>query len=361
MPELKEVFEMTTKQIEPHVDAWREQGGHQRRSTRNKRIGAFAMAAAVIGVVAIGLIVALRSESHKVPADQPSGTSSPKALPEVSVPSFLDLRTGAVTDLAKGIPTLGKAYAVSPDRKKVATNPCCTDTAPVWVANMDGTGVGEITPPGIDGFGPRWSPDGSKLVYQERDAATEKLGNLVVVTLGAACCDDSGGWVVTAGDKTQVTDLPPKSYGLWYLTPSFTPDGQAILFHLPRGQASDPEGWDLWSVPVTGGKATLVVRDASMGAYSPDGRSLAYVDPSPGDWSSNVLLIADENGGNPRVLVHGSAIAFPKWSPDGTRIAYVDGNGVYVVVVATGETSRVARGDFPEWFDNDTLIISRAG
>jgi hypothetical protein len=40
------------------------------------------------------------------------------------------------------------------------------------------------------------------------------------------------------------------------------------------------------------------------------------------------------------------------------RIAYVDSDGVYLVDVATGETSRVAIGEFPEWFDNDTLIIA---
>jgi Tol biopolymer transport system component len=101
-----------------------------------------------------------------------------------------------------------------------------------------------------------------------------------------------------------------------------------------------------------------VLRDAATGAFSPDGRSLVYVDPSPGDWSSDVLLIADENGHNPRVLAHGSEISFPKWSPDGTEIAYVDSDGIYVVDLATGETSRVAMGEFPEWFDNDTLIIA---
>jgi hypothetical protein len=71
MPELREVFEMTTKQMEPDVDAWREQEGRQRKSSRNKRIGAFAVAAA-IGLAAVALIISTRvGMNAKTPANQP--------------------------------------------------------------------------------------------------------------------------------------------------------------------------------------------------------------------------------------------------------------------------------------------------
>ncbi len=64
MPDLREVFEMTTKQMEPDVDSWHEQEGRQRRSTRNKKLGAFALVAAVI--VAIVAVV-LATEQHAAP------------------------------------------------------------------------------------------------------------------------------------------------------------------------------------------------------------------------------------------------------------------------------------------------------
>src|ERR1044072_848943 len=74
-----------------------------------------------------------------------------------------------------------RACAVAPVGTRVASSPWCHAPNPVWVANIDGTGVREITPDGIDGFVPRWSPDGSMLVYQERGADTQELGTLVVV------------------------------------------------------------------------------------------------------------------------------------------------------------------------------------
>ena len=48
MPELKEVFEMVTKQTEPDLDAWQEQEQRQRRAARNRKVSALAPVAAVL-------------------------------------------------------------------------------------------------------------------------------------------------------------------------------------------------------------------------------------------------------------------------------------------------------------------------
>jgi Tol biopolymer transport system component len=64
-------------------------------------------------------------------------------------------------------------------------------------------------------------------------------------------------------------------------------------------------------------------------------------------------------------LVSGNAFG-PTWSPDGTRIAYInlenEPNGrVFVVDVATGETTFVAEGIAHEWLDDHTLIVEHIG
>ena len=76
MAEVREVFEMVTKQTEPDLDAWREQELRQRRTTRNRRWGALALAAA-IGIV--GVIVAIRAVHDGTgtqPGGQPTGKNS---------------------------------------------------------------------------------------------------------------------------------------------------------------------------------------------------------------------------------------------------------------------------------------------
>ena len=72
------------------------------------------------------------------------------------------------------------------------------------------------------------------------------------------------------------------------------------------------------------------------------------------------ICIAHADGTNLRALVSGPALTYPKWSPDGTRIAYTDqftGVKVFVVDVATGETTFVAPGFASDWLDDHTLIL----
>ncbi len=47
-----------------------------------------------------------------------------------------------------------------------------------------------------------------------------------------------------------------------------------------------------------------------------------------------------------------------RWSPDSTRISYSNGDGIYVLTVATGSTKKVAEGGGnTEWVDDHTLVV----
>jgi Tol biopolymer transport system component len=172
------------------------------------------------------------------------------------------------------------------------------------------------------------------LVYQERDASGGQIGNLVVVD-------------VATGEGTTIADLPSRSYGGWSLLPSFTADGGWVLFRMPRGPSGDvdPVGWDLMSVPVTGGEPTVLRPDATLGASSPSDGALVYVDPA--SWT---LFLADADGGNPwTLLVVGEEIGRVLWSPTGSEVAYSDPSGIHTVDVATGEVSLLTDNDPVDW------------
>ena len=70
MAELKEVFEMTTRQVEPDLDSWKDQERRQQQTRRRRRIGAFAVAAA-IGVAAVVLVLVTQpGENVTIPGDE---------------------------------------------------------------------------------------------------------------------------------------------------------------------------------------------------------------------------------------------------------------------------------------------------
>jgi WD40-like Beta Propeller Repeat len=347
--ELREMLERRAATISASpTDAPKATRRARRRLARNAVVGTLVGLVALVG--AFAGVRTIQAASRLGQDTQPAGTGpdSPSTATFIpshfSVPSFVDLQTGRAAPLPQSILD-GSLYFTSPDRTMFVINSCCSTPNPVSVANVDGTGVRQITPDGIDGFAARWSSDGSMLVYQQRDGGTDEIGNLFVVD-------------VARGEATQITDLDPENYGLWALHPSFSADGQTIIFHMPRG----PKGyvstrWDLWSVPVAGGEPTLVVHNASMGVYAPDGGTLAYLDSPRGNWTSSRLMVADVDGSDPRLLVRGDQIDFSRWSPDGTRIAYSDTDGIHIVDVSTGSASLVAHGASSDWYGGDTLVV----
>ncbi|MGH2529332.1 MAG: TolB family protein [Actinomycetota bacterium] len=335
---------METKRIEPDLDEWNEQERRQRRRTQRRKVGTFALVASLMAAFAAAYAVTRDPGTPTGIAGRVTSTPNPPSSQLKH--AFVDLQTGEITPLPESIAG-GYSYRVSPDGTMFASEPGGDPPVAVSVANVDGTGIRQITPDGIDAYAASWSPDGSMLVYQGRDGATFELGNLFVVD-------------VTTEEVRQITDLEPLSKGWWFMWPSFTPDGRTILFHLPRRDVG-PSGqvWDLWSVPVAGGEPVLVRRNAGFGTYSPDGRTIAYLSPlSPEDATGARLWLVNVAGGDPRALIEARyGIWWPRWSPDGTRIAYADAGEIYLVDVATGESAMVAEGAVAEWFDDHTLIV----
>ncbi len=269
---------------------------------------------------------------------------------------FLDLATGTQTPLPSTSVedsrvrfNDGHYYAVSPDGSGIYwENTCCSAADVAAVARSDGSQGRRLDPTGpINYYAGGWSPDSTKIVYQRRDGRGDAgpFGDLVVEDM-------------VNGQKTRIdlglTSESPES-GWWYLAPTFTPDGQKVIFQLPRGPDLRTK-WDLWSVPVTGSKPSLLVRNAAQATTS-NAPIYAFVRPKDEFFEGARLVVATPEGLRPLVEAV-SGIFEPKMSPDGSSIAYQDGDSILVVEVSTGESSEVAVGRMAAWLDGDTLIVA---
>lgn len=209
----------------------------------------------------------------------------------------------------------------------------------------DGTDVKQLT--GLDSAGeskhPAWSPDGAHIcVASRRDG---------YASLYLARADGSGEQRLTAAE------------GLADEFPAWSPDGVCIAFS--RGNGRGPE--DIWVVDLAV-RQELRLTDRGLMDYrptwSPDGAQIAFrrsLGRTPG------VYVVPASGGRPVLAFEGRS---PSWHPEGGRIAYAHGGGIFTVAVdAEGRPvaspvrltpGRAVADDYPCWSpDGESLAFER--
>ena len=339
MPELKEVFDMVTKQTEPELDSWKQEQ-RQRQAARNRRIGALALVAAIAAVAAV---IAIQRDGSRRPgphrgAPEPAGRRHPRgrrsSTPATSRRSRLLSTAGSATWCHRTVTSWPSLPPTVGDISRLH----------IYIGNVDGTGVRRVTPlsDGMDEFNPRWTPDGAdRLPGSERSARRS-----------AACTS----WILSAARRRS----SPTSR---CCPPPLVRVGERA-FRRPGGSCStSPEGrWRIWSGTSgrsrrPAGNLELVLRHAAHGSYSPDGTTIVYVggpryEKESDAFAGTGIWLADADGKHPRLLVMASGeqeeLGWPRWSPDGTRIAYAFESAVFVIDVDTGQIAKVLDGGEPD-------------
>jgi serine/threonine protein kinase/Tol biopolymer transport system component len=154
--------------------------------------------------------------------------------------------------------------------------------------------VRPLTDSGRDWF-PAASPDGKLVAFVSDRDGRERI------------------WLkqMPDGDERPLTSGPDDR-------PRFSPDGTSLLFVRREGAGSS-----LWRVGVLGGEPRRLVANATDGAYSCDGRRLAWAREKEEEgrqvWTLTVGL---SDGGEPREVHRSTTVPFdwPAWSPDGKWI-----------------------------------------
>jgi Tol biopolymer transport system component len=350
MPDAQEVFRMATQKVRPDPGAIERQSRTQRRHVVRQRAGGYALLAILVIAGGVIGVIALRDREVQ-PASE--GGRAPSAAELATQPHFLDLDTGEATLLPANLAG-GDAYVPSPDGTRVAFVGSGTGGV-IKIANIDGTGVRTLPSPpeGFVDLTPRWSPDGTRIVFQERFDDDDHVGNLFVYDL-------------STGEKTQITDLELKRSWHYDLWPSFSrtvpPDApDEVIFHMAR--TSGENRADVWWVPATGGEPRLLLKNAWYLSANPSAASdievYLFLLPSP-DLASRSIVTGHPCCPNMRqTLVEANeSIWWPTTFPGGNSIAYQDGESIYVLDIPTREVSEVGVGSTAEWLDNDTLIVT---
>ena len=228
--------------------------------------------------------------------------------------------------------------SLSPDGKRMVYITAVAGREQLFVMNVDGTGIAQLTRDDADHEDPAWSPDGRTIAF-----VYMKDGAEIVSIMDA--------------DGANVRQLTPRT--MKTIHPSWSPDGTKLIYCTdddlapPRKNDADVIVMDVatrrTTTLITGGVNTYP-------AFSPDGKRIAFR-RMLGEMNSEVF-VADADGSHARNLTNHPAFdGWPAWSPDGSEIAFASNrNANYQVFVMKADGSDVrlvanteGRATAPQW------------
>ena len=320
MNELREVFEMVTKQAEPDRDSWKEQERRQQRTARNRKVGAIGLVAALI---AVAVVFAVTTTGKDGTLPQPADTGSPDT-PGQSPLGLAIVGLDGTVQQDLGLPTVAWMPDLSSDGTKVIfltmstkvgfCGACVPDNDRI-VAIPFGESSGSFIY--LEGVHirrveePVWSPDGNQIAFV---GVSRGDGNRDIYV---ADLPDGQVEPATFVDARRLTFDPAVDE-----FPAWSPDGSTIFFDNGGSEPLNDSGFsstqEIWSVPADGGAAQrLTSNDVA------DAQADVAADGTVAFWREGNIWTMDQDGGNPeRLAAVPSETGFnPRWSPDGSMVA----------------------------------------
>ena len=270
-------------------------------------------------------------------------------------PKSYELTGGAeAVGLNAGRGPIGQLFATASNEVLIYGAPGTTLRELRWL-KRDGTSAGSTSEP-IDAWDVRIAPDGRRIVVTEIDRQLRTLD--VFIRTGAqpsptrlslsTDVDESGVWspdglrIAWAGQRRKVmlrgagAVLPEQTIAtfdsavqVW----DWSRDGRSLLI----GRRSNDTGDDLWIQPPVEGSAAqpyaIAPFDQAYGAFSPDGRSIAYASNESGQFDVYVDSFP-KPGARVRVTTAGGTE--PRWSNDGRELFFRRGSVMHAVRFSEG-------------------------
>ncbi|NBZ87293.1 Tol-Pal system beta propeller repeat protein TolB [Stagnihabitans tardus] len=208
------------------------------------------------------------------------------------------------------------------------------------VMDYDGANVQYLTDSSSIVLAPRFSPDGSRIVYTSYETGFPRIYLMNTRDLS----------------KRPLAELP----GTMTFAPRFAPDGRTVVFTLDKDGNSDLYAMDSESGQIS--QLTNAPSIETAPSYSPDGSQITFESDRSGNQQ---IYVMSAGGGEPTRISSGKGrYAAPVWSPRGDFIAFTkiaDGRFYIGVIRPDGSDERLLTSSFldesPTWAPNGRVIM----
>ena len=273
--------------------------------------------------------------------------------------NYLSLVTAADGTGQKQVADTGTGVPVwSPARTRLAFSCCEGYLGYISVVDADGRGYARrlAETAGTDwALDPVWSPNGARIAFTRSVRSDNEVGFVGELFLIGA----------DGANVMQITLTDGGAYGS--RSPVWSPDGSQVAYIRFRDLDPAPNvsnvDTELMVVRVDGSGQRQIADtrgDDYSPAWSPDGTRIAFVNSTQ---SRDTIFVVNADGTDQRSLAVSSGDQWtPEWSPDGTRISFTgwlrrgERPSVYVVNADGSDLKSLGFGALPEWSPDGSRI-----